>query len=229
MQTDDKMQAQIEESIQSFIGSTCEVLTPHNDLLLVGTLHRYNAANTEVFIELNQGAIPPRAKSYKDTVKVQFHRPQNKESVQVFWGIVTGISSRDWRIQLNEAVLVSETRQTFRQRTHCKVDVTRIWTESYKSSPTPCQLVDISLGGLCFRSHFKYLLREHLLVSSVQLREGGTIYDFNSVVRRIQSDRGDSDDILYGCQFLELTPQDENALCQDIFALQSEELTRFKK
>lgn len=229
MQPDDKMQPDLEQSIRPYIGSICEVLTPQNDLLLIGTLQRYSAAKNEVFIELYKGAVPPRQQNYKESVKIQMHRAKNKEKVQVFLGTITGTSNHDWKIQLNDSVLLSETRQNFRQRTHSKAEVARIWTESYKSSPTPCKLVDISLGGLCFRSNLKYLLREHLLISCVQLRQKGAVYEFNCIVRRIQPGNDGSEDTLYGCEFLELSPQKENSLCQDIFALQSNELTRFKK
>ena len=222
------MQKEIQNSISACVGSLCEVLTLENSLLFVGPLQRYNPANDEITIELYKDAIPPRVSTFRDMVKVQLHRSANKEMVQVFFGVISGTTDRIWKIQLEKAVLHSETRQNFRQRVNCNAVIARVWNETYRGPEHFCTLSDISLGGLSFRSDLTFFLRERLLFSDVCLRPEGHIYNFRCIVRRIQQDHRDPQIHLYGCQFLQLSPQDETLLCQDIFAMQSDELNRWR-
>ena len=219
----------IQTDLNSWVGCSCEVLSLENQLLMVGFFSRYTAENHEVFVELyNNDTIPARPRNFGDSVKIQLHHLNKDGSVQVFMGAISGSTDKVWRIRLEKEVMRTETRQTFRQRANCGAMIARVWTEQFHGASHLCELVDISLGGLCFHSNLKYIIRERLVLSEIQLLPEGRTYTFNCIVRRIQEDVDNPEFHLYGCQFIGLSDEDESDLCQDIFTLQSQELSRWR-
>lgn len=226
---ENQTEKQIHTDLSDYVNSICEILTLENRLLLVGSLQKYDANAQNIFVELKNNDTVPRPQKVGETVKVQFHHSRNKERITVFLGKLFGCDRISWRIQLQEEIMRLETRQNFRQRVQGTAQVKRIWSATLQGSFQPCELVDISLGGICFRSELKYTVKETLFFSSVKLVPHGHTYSFHCIVRRIQPDAKNPKFNLYGCEFRGLEVQEENLLCRDIFTLQSTELNYWKK
>lgn len=80
-----------------------------------------------------------------------------------------------------------------------------------------CRLLNISIGGACIRSKYRYHEGDKFLLK-VRLMEDRPISAiFSQVMRIIEKN---NDEYEYGCQFLELTDEDQEKITKNIFDAQ---------
>ena len=110
---------------------------------------------------------------------------------------------------------VGNDRAFFRLSTN--LDATATMFSGLEAGEKPCKLLNISVGGASIRSECKYHMGDKFLLKVKLLEDRPISAIFSQVVRIIEKD-GTSFD--YGCQFLELTEEDQEKITQNIFAVQ---------
>ena len=87
----------------------------------------------------------------------------------------------------------------------------------------PCKLLNISIGGACISSEYRYHDGDKFLLKVRLLEDRTESAMFSQVMRVIE--KGDAG-FEYGCRFLELTDADQEQITQNIFAAQRKKMGR---
>ena len=204
------------------IGAKCEVMTESNLLLYIGILAGYRRDVSQIQVDIHRGDIVPQYVVHKSPVRVRVRMPGY--GLLLIYGKVIGMTRSFYRIEVVEAVRSKEHREYFRQR----LDGKAVVTLAGAGSPQPesvCQLVDVSLNGISFRSRTAYAQESNLILSDVYINKHAKPYTFRVLVRRVGRDT-ESGWFVYGCRFLDLPEKDENRLSGDIVRLQAEDIYR---
>lgn len=212
------------------VGALCKVLNYDNKIYFVGEIEEYDVNNHEVKI------IPYRDESAcvitASDVPVKLHI-QKGDQITVLYGVTKRQSSNCWWITLDNIVEYNEQREVFRQVVHGTATVKKL--ENQESEEIACDLVDISLMGLCFCCKEEFKVGEKMIITTSTLYPNASnSYTFECVVRRvfertkkdeIQDEKQEqiSDRKYYGCAFVNLSPSIRKNLSKDILFLQSQE------
>lgn len=200
-------------------GALCEVMTMENRLLFVGSLTDGRLDANEICVELHKGGRIPLGIIHRMEVKVRVH--VRGGDVVLLLGEVTRSGSEFCWLEVQEITTRPERRENFRIKVQAQAAVT-----GEDGETAPCDLVDISLTGLCFSSRMDYQIGEKLTIHGLQLRRAGTVYELDCHVCRTAPDQACDGRSLYGCRFSGLTGVKEDWLCRDIFALQARGINR---
>ena len=87
----------------------------------------------------------------------------------------------------------------------------------------PCKLLNISVGGASISSESRYHMGDKFLLKVRLLEDKPVSAIYGQVVRIAEKDGGRFE---YGCQFLELTDDDQEKITQSIFAIQRQKRGR---
>ncbi len=135
--------------------------------------------------------------------------------VYILNGAICGSTSRTWVLDGLTSIAVNEKRAFFRQPLRPPVEA-RCGRSSERRSE-PCQLLDISGGGTCFTSRAEYQVGEELRLTEARIVPGAPPFSFSCVVRRASPGEAAT---RYQCQFLSISPREQDRLVQAIFAAQ---------
>lgn len=91
-------------------------------------------------------------------------------------------------------------------------------------TPFPCELIDISQGGIQLRCQEYFPVGSGVSVSHVQLMEDQESFQFTCMVRWVRRVSGGQ--WRYGLEFTDLSNTTRDALVSSIFALQRQEINR---
>lgn len=196
-------------------GMIVEVMTPENRLLFAGRV--YTIFDGAVSIrELNDESLPMALAD--KPVKLGFFRERDK---LVLRGKVCGSTLKMWKVDRLENAFTQEQRSFFRQSTG--VDLSAQCGRPGQPS-CPCQVLDVSAGGMLISCSEEFQEGERLAVTGVPLSDGDPPFAFDCLIRRASVWKKDI--FRYGCQFESLSPKDQDRLLRAIFALQREEIRR---
>ena len=81
----------------------------------------------------------------------------------------------------------------------------------------PCKLLNISVGGAGIGSEYQYQMGDKFLLKVKLLEDRPVSAMYCQVLRVIEKENAPFE---YGCQFLELTEEDQEKITQNIFAAQ---------
>lgn len=215
------MEAQL---INQHLGARCTVLSQENDFLFLGKLAQYNKANQTLVIENLGGQralwsdISPNM-----PVKLQINSRAEKDGLLLFEGIVDNSTQDSIAIRLSLAISKKEGRNFFRQKVMRKGKIRRV-----NSLPVdhPCVILDISVKGIAIQSDRPYGVGDVLSMEKQAFREDGPLHTLTFQVARTSPFPTGGN--LFGCRFIDLFSDDEDALFRDIFALQASDL-RFRR
>ncbi len=204
-------------------GMVVEVMTPENRLLFVGRVEAVQ--NGAVSIREAKDDELPMVLCNKE-LKLRFYREQ--DSV-VLHGKVCGSTMRMWKVDRLKSAFTKEQRAFFRQS--ISLDITaRCARRSHRNGQPrasfPCQVLDVSAGGLLISSQEVYLVGDRLVVSDATLIAGERPFTFDCHVRR--AGEWKKGVVRYGCQFETLAPKEQDRLLRAIFTLQREEIRKRK-
>lgn len=211
------------DSIQNYLGASCEVLKLDNQLLFAGSIHQYDDIEDEITVSIRNGNETSQGIVYHTPVKLHVHTNISMNKVLLLYGLVSRCAADFWRITLKHTFSCAERRSSFRQPISAEAVVYR-GTDMDNSTMAPCNMIDISLTGLCFSSQEQYSQGEQIVVSSLQLRRGGYTHSFVCTVQRIQPIKGNK--FRYGCRYNAITERQEDLLFQDMFSLQVKAFNR---
>ena len=200
-----------EEEIVRLLGCLCEVFNEENRLLFVGRLQRYDRAEPMLCVEVQKRESTPRGVLYHAPVKV---RLRERGQVVMFYGLVERNAADFWWLALQNMITTPERRESFRQQVRAAGTLT-----DGQGRQLPCQVVDVSLGGVQIRCQARYQEGEQLTLT-FQLLENGPQHQVLCAVRRTVNAEEEHSMPGYGCSFQRLRPWQEDQLCRDIFALQ---------
>lgn len=207
---------------EGYIGSSCVVKAKNNDLLMMGTLHRIKTS----FIDISSTRNELPVISYNLFVKVEVYNA--RLGFRVLIGRVY-ISNQELIriIDLNEATN-DERREYFRISTRCDGIIFNLTHQQPDGTIKEYQdfkvsLVDISLGGLMFRSkeEFRTNDRFNMVIPAM----GDSMLYTCEVRRQVQRPEGDYG---YGCEFMEMATRQEDLLYRYILRRQGDQLRRIR-
>jgi len=147
-------------------------------------------------------------------VHIRGYHDRQKKAVYME-GMMSPKAKFIWNVEQLTVVQARNDRAFFRLDTNLKATVTKF--SATGAEEQPCQLLNISVGGVRIASEQQYLEGDKLLLK-VRLSEGQeTSIMFCQVLREIEKGQGAHE---YGCQFLELTEAEEEKITRNIFAAQ---------
>ena len=234
-----KSEVTLQEShtAKGYEGEVCRVLNDKNACFFVGEIEEYDEAKKEVKISAYRSYSIPSRTHFNDYVKLHI---QSSNRITTMYGTVTRQSSDFWWVTVNEIVQHSNQRDGFRQIVHGSAIVTQKTANG--TIEIPCELVDISLSGVCISCDQELQKDEKILLSGVSLYSNAPrLYNFVWMIRPSFQDTEDNEEdkdtgedkealsvvvpskYYYGCIFLQLSAVDRTDLYQDIFFLQKQE------
>lgn len=209
------------ETIDLWPGMMAEVMDPDNRLIYVGRVERVH--NGGVYIqEANDDTLPMVL--VNKPVKVRFYREADNI---VLNGKVCGSTMKMWKIDRLESTFVREKRGFFRQSISIDIEARCGKCPARDRPPEeyfPCQVLDISAGGMLINCAGVFEEGDYLIVDQVPLVPKAPSFAFQCQVRRAgEWKKGVS---RYGCQFESLSPKEQDRLLQAIFTIQREEIRK---
>lgn len=205
---------------------TVEVLSPQNRLLFVGKVESYRSG--AMVIREAKGNDLPMA-LYNKEIKLRFFRTVGGNLV--LNGKVCGSTKQIWKVDRLEKMFTKEQRAFFRQGISTDVGgqcARRAFLGRTGTRPEPCQVLDISAGGMLIATKAEYEENDKLSITSVALTKREEPFSFNCQVRRAGAP-DESGVRRYGCKFEALPPKEQDRLLRAIFAVQREEIRNQKE
>ena len=204
-------------------GMVTEVMTLENRLIYVGKVSK--VGGSAVYIrEINDDELPMVLVNKE--LKIRFYR---EEDNVVLRGKVCGSTMRMWKVDRLQSAFTKEHRAFFRQSISVAVAAQCGKRTTRGGRPNvmfPCQVLDISAGGMLLSCGEVYAEGNYLLVTDVGLLADEPPFSFNCVVRR--SGEWKKGVTRYGCQFVALSAKDQDSLLRAIFTIQREEIRKRK-
>lgn len=149
--------------------------------------------------------------------RVQLRLFRHNEWTLALRGQVCGSTEDFWRIDRLEELQMTEKREYFRQKAQVEGQV---WSQK-STEPAPCQVLDVSAGGVLIRCQEGFLSGQMVRLSGVRLMPGEEPFNFNCrVVRFVVNGSW----IHYGCRFEGLSTKEEDRLMRAILYLQRKSL-----
>ena len=204
-------------------GMTVEVLTVKNRLTFLGRVESYK--NGAVIIREANGDTLPMV-LYNKEIKLRFFFNQKN---LVLNGKICGSTKYIWKVDRLESAFSKEQRAFFRQRISPNTPAlcarrSSAGVEAKRAAP--CQILDISAGGILLASQEDYQEGNRLSITGVYLVEKEDPFAFRCLVRRVGEEEEEDGSIRYGCQFESIAPREQDRLLSAIFTLQREEIRK---
>lgn len=204
-------------------GAAVEVTTPENRLLFVGKIEAVQEGAVCVR-DINDDTLP-MVLINKD-LKLRFFTDEGSVVLQ---GKVCGSTMRMWKVDRLRSAFTKENRAFFRQSISVEIMAQCGKYTARGEAPKvlfPCQVLDISAGGMLLSCKELYSEGDWLLVTDIPLLADAPAFSFKCVIRR--SGEWRKGVTRYGCQFMALSARDQDRLLQAIFAIQREEIRKRK-
>ena len=152
-------------------------------------------------------------------VKLFIKLTQNKGELILIEGKVVKSMSLFLMIQAVQAVIKEEARDNYRQNIMRPAALSKVNEEPREA---PCTILNVSATGIALQSPGLFQIGDILELTRQRFRVRGPEHTVKCKVVRM---RGLAEGgYFYGCQFVELTQEEENRLYQDMFALQAAEM-----
>lgn len=210
--------------ISDYVGSSCEVKTMENDLLLVGKIRAVledNGIALEI-VSSDDEAMP--AAAYGIPVKINIF--SSKNGFLSLGGRVYITHESFWRINEIGALGENERRGYFRIKIRTQAEVMGP-DKSRRIRKFKCLVTSVSLSGILIAvDDEECYFREgtQVTVNGLHVFDGGETFQVKCTVHRIDKNR--SLGTLYGCCFDDMTIREANRLCREIFKQQRADIQR---
>lgn len=200
-----------------------EVLDLNNKLIFMGRVETCEQGVLSIR-EASDLEVPPVF--YNDEYKLQYFQ---RGVASVVYGKVSGSSKNFWRIEKLRKPYASEQRIYFRQQVRLEGQLILRQTSLLddKGKPVgsvgkllPCEILDISAGGLLLQSKERYAEGDRLEVKELRVLPNEAPFTFICRVRRVR--QSESQVIQYGCEFQDMSGKEQDRLFRAIFVVQRE-------
>lgn len=203
---------------------TLEVLTQNDQIIFLARIEEVTQRSVKL-INASGGPVPQVF--YNTGIKLRGFLSDMKTIL--LDGVVRGSSDRFWVIEELQGQVRSG-RSFFRQQVSSKARVScvnGIFAPDKKGKGegkiTPCEILDISGGGVRICSAEKYQVGDWLFIMDAKFAPVKEVFSFTCKVLHTELRRGK---YIYGCQFEGLTQKEQDRLVEAIFILQREETQR---
>lgn len=200
-----------DEQLDVYSGMRVEVTTDAGEILFVAKLlglhgdkaelHQYSESE----IAQDIGTIHARIRGYSDYERKAVYME----------GVITSGPQRIWQVEELTVVRVGNDRAFFRLETNLEATATTF--SGLGMGERPCKLLNISVGGAGIGSEYQYQMGDKFLLKVKLLEDRPVSAMYCQVLRVIEKENAPFE---YGCQFLELTEEDQEKITQNIFAAQ---------
>lgn len=203
------------EIINQIMDIRCNVLSENNRFLFFGKIAYYDSINQKLRVE---DFYHPNLRMcfYQDT-PIKLHAA-SRDDPKEFILIEGSISlSMDTYLQITPVRVLKkeESRHYFRQNV---MEPSLVSFVNQKAAGHPCTVVNISGSGIAIQSKALYAIGDELWFYNQRFYKRGAVHNVRcQVVRKHTLENGQ---IFYGCQFVDLSLDEEESLFRDIFALQ---------
>lgn len=208
------------------VGMLLEVLNESNEVLFRARVDEFNGDSMKIVNDTG-GEMP--VVMYNTEFKLRGH---HNNQTAIYHGTVCGSTAYMWKLDQITNWSTWERREFFRQNISVEALTQRIRSVHDKADDTPikgpvvkCKLLDVSGGGVLMGCDENFEWGDQLRVGHAEIIPGAEPFSFNCTVRRVQEARYTN---LYGCQFLEMNPGEQDRLIRAIFLLQREEAKRLR-
>ena len=209
------------------VGMLLEVLSASNEVLFRARVTDFDGESIRIQND-NGGEVPPVV--YNTEYKLRGYLEDDRRVV--YHGTVCGSTKTMWKMDQLANWFTWEKREFFRQNISVEAVLTRIkWAEDKADDPLReendmnCKLLDVSGGGVLIACDASFAVGDQLRVTNAAILPDAEPFSFRCSIRRVQQARYTN---LYGCQFLRMSPNDQDRLVRAIFTLQREEAKRLR-
>ncbi len=201
-----------EEDLTPYAGMRVEVTAFDGRLLFVAKLLGLHGKQAE----LHQYSEAALSREADDPLPVRIRGYSDRDRKAVYMeGLISPLPNSIWAVEELTVCRVGNDRAFFRLSTN--LDATATMFSGLHMGEKPCKLLNISVGGACIGSDLRYHEGDKFLLKVKLLDGRPESAMFSQVVRVIEKEGGKFE---YGCQFLELTEEDQGKITQNIFAVQ---------
>lgn len=206
-----------EEEFELYSGMRVEVTTFEGRLLFVAKLLGLHG-NCAQLHQYSESTISGEGEPLR--VRIRGYSDHDRKAVYME-GVITPTPQKTWTVDELILCKTGNDRAFFRLTTN--LDATATMFNGLSIGEKPCKLLNISVGGASIASEFRYHPDDKFLLKVKLLKDRPESAIFSQVVRVIEKENGKFE---YGCQFLELTEEDQEKITQNIFAVQRQQRTR---
>ena len=206
-----------EDDLEIYSGMRVEVTAFDGRILFVAKLMGLHGNQAELHQYLEaaisqvEEPLPVRIRGYSD---------RDRKAVYME-GVIAPLPQSKWSVTELKVCRVGNDRAFFRLDTN--IDATATMFSGLAMGEKPCKLLNISIGGACIGSEFRYHDGDKFLLKVRLLEDRPESAMFTQVVRVIEKGGAWFE---YGCRFLELTEADQERITQNIFAAQRQKRGR---
>ncbi len=213
----EKERAEDTEELDIYSGMRVEVTTQEGRLLFVAKLLGLHADKAELH-QYSETEIPTSEEPIP--VKIRGYSDYERKAVYLE-GVITPEPDLKWKVEELKVCKVGNDRAFFRLST--SLDATATMFSGLEIGEKPCTLLNISIGGASISTTSRYHMGDKFLLKVRLLEDRPVSAMFSQVVRVTEKEDGPNE---YGCQFLELTEDDQEQITQNIFAAQRQKRGR---
>lgn len=206
------------EETEVYSGMRVEVSTFGGEMLFVAKLRGIQGNKAELH-QYSEIEVPQKEESLH--VRIRGYNDHDRKAVYME-GIITPMPKHIWQVDEMTVVRTGNERAFFRLTTD--LDATATMFSGLTIGEKPCRMLNISVGGACISSEYRYHEGDKFLLKVRLLEDRPESVMYSQVLRVIEKD---GQKFEYGCQFLELTEEDQKQIIQNIFAVQRQKRESF--
>lgn len=225
---------------EDFVGALCKVVMSENKAGFMGRIKAYDAEYDELKISGHRIEAIPVMTYYGAPVKIEIN---SREQLAVLYGAVRKQDTNFWWVTLEHAEKHFEQRESFRQPLN-GMDA-MIQRGDNKQEAISCNLIDISLTGICISCKTDLQIGENIVIQKVCLYPNAShSYTFDCEVQRAfirgqdnriidlgaeglqgsdEAKKQKPEEKYYGCSFRYISSEEREKLCKDIFFVQQQQ------
>ena len=206
-----------EDELELYSGMRVEVTAFDGRMLFVAKLMGVHGDKAELH-QYSETDVSREGEPLR--VRIRGYSDHEKKAIYME-GTITPEAESKWLVEELKLCRIGNDRAFFRLTTDLEATATMF--SGLEIGEKTCRLLNISIGGASIRSVHKYHEGDKFLLKVRLLADRPTSAMFSQVVRVIEKENAQFE---YGCQFLELTEEDQEKITQNIFAAQRQRRSR---
>lgn len=193
-------------------GMRVEVTDREGRLLFVAKLQGLRGDKAELSQYSETDLSPEEGEAVP--VCIRGYNDRNRKAVYME-AMITPASVHTWAVSELAVVRTGNDRAFFRLNTD--LPATAVMFSGLEMGEKPCRMLNISVGGACIRSEARYHQGDKFLLKVKLIEDKPESVMYCQVLRVLEKENTATE---YGCQFLELTEDDQENIIQNIFTAQ---------
>lgn len=201
------------EMLEPYSGMRVEVANQDGKMLFVAKMETVFGKNAELY---QYSEMDPSQKVEPLRAKIRGYSDHDRKALYME-AIIRPRARHVWDVEELTVVRVTNDRAFFRLDMERDASITMF--SGLMMGERPCKMLNISVGGARLSSEYQYHEEEKFLLRVKLIDDRPESAMFCQVLRVTKKEDGQFE---YGCQFLELTEEDEDRIVKNIFEAQSQ-------